>query len=82
MLLQANVVFLGVSQREYNGKIYRDANVEFEDGEIARVGVDERVCDNCKKYQRYMGQFRAGTSKNGMWMRLTGLVDIPAAPGK
>lgn len=65
-------VLISISEKEYNGKKYYNANLEdCEDGTVNSVGCDEEVVKELtEKYKQYHCWFDIGAGKNGLYMRL------------
>ena len=70
MKLQGKFTMISVETRERDNKRYNNVNIETEDGQVIRLGVDEQVIPKMKKYQQYLGCFLIGTYNQNMYMRL------------
>lgn len=72
-MLTGNFVFISVEERESGGKIYKNVNLEMDDGQMLRIGVDDGVVEQMKKYQSYTGFFKVGMFGRDVYIRLAGV---------
>lgn len=78
MKLSGTFTMISVESRESNGKMYHNVNIEAEDGKLLRLGVEENVLPDLKKYQKHQGWFEVGSFKGEMFMRLVDAAVIGA----
>lgn len=80
-MLNGKCVFISSESRESNGRVYHNVNLEMEEGNLIRVGVDEMTLSKMQKYKEYLGYFEVK-----MWNRELNLhlvdVQVPTASGK
>lgn len=79
MKLSGQFVMISVESRESNGKWYHNINMEAEDGKLLRIGVEEHVLPDLKKYQLHQGWFEVGAFKGEMFMRLVDATPVQPA---
>lgn len=71
MTLQGRFTFISSEVRDgKDNKKYYNVNIESEDGQLMRLGIEPDIITKMQKYKSYNGYFGVNTYNNSMYMRL------------